>query len=395
MFFGEKLQSVRELNGLSRKELADRLNLSEQAIWQYENQYTIPKFEMIAELKRIFNVKAQFFYTESFINNISKMESIAYRAEDREARKKAKMETSFIDFVSYFLNVFENKLILPNPNIKTLREESIQLYNQAMGFNSQISQIELIAENARKKLNIETNRELLYKLELSGIYILEKNMGASIDAYSTWTNQEKPFIVLGSKKKSAVRRNFDLAHELGHLLLHYKIDMDSLTKEEHKKIEKEANDFASFFLLPKDQFIEDFSIISKGSNPDSYIDLKMKYMVSIGALEYRAYKMGLLSFEENRYFYASLNKKGYKKNEPLDEDIAIIRPGKIRSLLDLVFKNKIISLNDILNDHFIDRSFFEAIFNLEPSFLDQYTTEPLPIYFNDSNVIPLFTPNNK
>ena len=245
MFFGEKLQSVRELNGLSRKELADRLNLSEQAIWQYENQYTIPKFEMIAELKRIFNVKAQFFYTESFINNISKMESIAYRAEDREARKKAKMETSFIDFVSYFLNVFENKLILPNPNIKTLREESIQLYNQAMGFNSQISQIELIAENARKKLNIETNRELLYKLELSGIYILEKNMGASIDAYSTWTNQEKPFIVLGSKKKSAVRRNFDLAHELGHLLLHYKIDMDSLTKEEHKKIEKEANDFGS------------------------------------------------------------------------------------------------------------------------------------------------------
>lgn len=39
--------------------------------------------------------------------------------------------------------------------------------------------------------------------------------------------------------------------------------------------------------------------------------------------------------------------------------------------------------------------FFKAIFNLEPSFLDQYTTEPLPIYFNDSNVIPLFTPNNK
>ncbi|HEL8719863.1 TPA: helix-turn-helix transcriptional regulator, partial [Listeria monocytogenes] len=35
MFFGEKLRSVRELNGLSRKELADKLNLSEQAIWQY------------------------------------------------------------------------------------------------------------------------------------------------------------------------------------------------------------------------------------------------------------------------------------------------------------------------------------------------------------------------
>ncbi|ECR2384729.1 ImmA/IrrE family metallo-endopeptidase, partial [Listeria monocytogenes] len=191
--------------------------------------------------------------------------------------------------------------------------------------------LEIIAEKARKTLDIQTNADLLYKLELSGIYVLEKNMGASIDAYSTWTNQEKPFIILGNKKKSAVRRNFDLAHELGHLLLHYKIDMDSLTKDEHKKIEKEANDFAAFFLLPKEQFLKDFSIIKKKSNPESYLDLKMKYMVSIGSLEYRAYKLGLLTFEENRYFYATLNRKGYRKNEPLDEDIAIIRPGKVRS----------------------------------------------------------------
>ena len=63
MFFGEKLQSLRELNGLSRKELADKLNVSEQAIWQYENEYTVPKFEIANELKRLFNVKAQFFYT--------------------------------------------------------------------------------------------------------------------------------------------------------------------------------------------------------------------------------------------------------------------------------------------------------------------------------------------
>lgn len=89
--------------------------------------------------------------------------------------------------------------------------------------------------------------------------------------------------------------------------------MDSLTKDEHKIIEKEANDFASFFLLPKDKFLKDFSTISKKSNPESYLDLKMKHMVSIGALKYRAYKMGLLTFEENRYFYATLNRKKLQK----------------------------------------------------------------------------------
>lgn len=391
MFFGEKLQSVRELNGLSRKELADKLNVSEQAIWQYENQYTVPKFEIANELKKIFNVKAQFFYSEPFITNISKVESIAYRAEDRDARKKTKMETSFIDFTSYFLNKFESKLNLPNTNIAQLRDESIKLYNKRSDSDNQVLQLEMIAENAREKLDVVTNSDLLYRLELSGIYILEKNMGSSIDAYSTWTNQEKPFIILGNKKKSAVRRNFDLAHELGHLLLHYKMDMDSLTKDEHKKIEKEANDFASFFLLPKEQFLEDFSTISKKSNPDSYIDLKMKYMVSIGALEYRAYKLGLLTFEENRYFYAKLNQKDYKKSEPFDEDIAVIRPGKIRSLLDLIFRNHLFSLNNILNDYYVDRSFLESLLGLENGFLEKYLEESTIEYFNTSNVIPLFT----
>ncbi|MGO2963822.1 MAG: spr1629 family repressor/antitoxin [Carnobacterium maltaromaticum] len=394
MFFGEKLQSVRELNGLSRKELADKLNLSEQAIWQYENQYTVPKFEVANELKKVFNVKAQFFYTEPFATNISKVESIAYRAEDREARKKTKMETTFIDFTSYFLDKFESKLNLPTSPLPSLRDESIQLYNTSMETNDRLLQLEKIAENARKRLDVQSNSELLYKLELSGIYILEKNMGTSIDAYSTWTSQEKSFIILGNKKKSAVRRNFDLAHELGHLLLHYKIDMDSLTKDEHKIIEKEANDFASFFLLPKEQFLKDFSTISKKSNPESYLDLKMKYMVSIGALEYRAYKMGLLTFEENRYFYATLNRKDYKKNEPLDEDIAIIRPGKVRSLLDLIFKNHLFSLNDILNDYYIDRSFLESLFGIENKFLSKYSEESNREYFNNSNVVSLFAKEN-
>lgn len=395
MFFGEKLQSIRELNGLSRKELADKLNISEQAIWQYENQYIVPKFEVVNKLKKIFSVKAQFFYTEPFATNVSKIESIAYRAEDREVRKKTKMETTYIDFTSYFLNLFERKLNLPTNYLLQIRDESIQLYNQSMESSDKSGQLELIAENARRKLDIQSNSELMYKLELSGIYILEKNMGTSIDAYSTWTSQDKPFIILGNKKKSSVRRNFDLAHELGHLLLHHKIDMDSLTKDEHKIIEQEANHFASCLLLPKEPFLKDFSAMTKKSNPDSYLDLKMKYMVSIGALEYRAYKMGLLTFEENRYFYASLNRKGYKKNEPLDEDIAIIKPGKVRSLVDLVFKNRLFTLNEILNDYFIDCSFLESLFGFENKFLHQYRMESPGEYFNLPNVVSLFAKENK
>lgn len=391
MFYGEKLQSVRELNSLSRKELAEVIEVSEQAIWQYETGHTIPKFEIVNELKKSFSVKANFFYTVPFISKLSHVDDIAYRTADRNARKKAKMETTYVNFIHYFIETFEKQLDFPASTITLLRDETLSLYYKANDANNKKSLLENIAEIARIKLNVQDNRELLYKLELSGINVLEKSMGSSIDAYSTWINTEAAFIILGNERKSSVRRNFDLAHELGHLLLHYHIDMDALTKEEHRQIEIEADTFASFFLLPKGEFLHDFSSITKKSNPKSYVDLKLKYMVSINALEYRAYKLGLLTFEENRYFHATLNKYGFRVSEPLDDEIAIIKPGKIRALFDLVFKNKLLNLPDLLHHYQIDRSFLEKLFDFENDFLQKYDTNIENIYFSNEKVVPLFS----
>lgn len=386
MFFGEKLQNVRELKGLSRKELADLINVSEQAVWQYENQYTVPKFETVNELKRIFSVKPQFFYSDSFIKDVSSIEHIAYRAEDRESRKKVKMETTYINFIDYFISRFEQNLDSPIGNILSLRKYSEELFYSRKAETNKNNILKKIAEVARKKLDIEENRDLLYKLEMSGIFILEKNMGSKIDAYSTWTKDDRAFIILGSMKKSSVRRNFDLAHELGHLLMHRHIDMDSLSRDEHKVIEKEANDFASYFLLPEKEFMRDFEQIKKRSNPYSYVEMKMKYMVSIVALEYRAYKLGLLTFEENRYFYASLNRNNLRKKEPLDEDIPIIKPGKIRALLNFVFEKHIFILKDFLDQHGIEITFLESLLGIDQGFLSKFKEEIREDYYK-TNVI--------
>lgn len=386
MFFGEKLQNVRELKGLSRKELADLINVSEQAVWQYENQYTVPKFETVNELKKIFSVKPQFFYSDSFIKDVSSIEHIAYRAEDRESRKKVKMETTYINFIDYFISRFEQNLDSPIGNILSLRKYSEELFYSRKAETNKNNILKKIAEVARKKLDIEENRDLLYKLEMSGIFILEKNMGSKIDAYSTWTKDDRAFIILGSMKKSSVRRNFDLAHELGHLLMHRHIDMDSLSRDEHKVIEKEANDFASYFLLPEKEFMRDFEQIKKRSNPYSYVEMKMKYMVSIVALEYRAYKLGLLTFEENRYFYASLNRNNLRKKEPLDEDIPIIKPGKIRALLNFVFEKHIFILKDFLDQHGIEITFLESLLGIDQGFLSKFKEEIREDYYK-TNVI--------
>lgn len=279
------------------------------------------------------------------------------------------METTYLNFVDYVISDFEQYLA-PSSNAIAFMSESA--YRKS---------IQEVAQEARKELALSNNKDLMYRLELAGIYILEKNIGPNIDAYSTWTKDDRAFIILGNIKKSAVRRNFDLAHELGHLLLHKSIEMDSLSRDEYRQIEKEANDFASYFLMPEDEFMQDFQAISKRSNPYSYLEMKTKYMVSIMALEYRAYNLGLLTFEENRYFYSYLNRHHLRAKEPLDEDISVIKPGKVRALLSFVFDNKLTTLNKVLDDYNVDVAFLENLLDIDDDFFHKFQADSAANYF--------------
>ena len=65
-------------------------------------------------------------------------------------------------------------------------------------------------------------------------------------------------IAYSNNKTSAARIHFDIAHELGHICLHeWSEDIEELSKEEFKRREREANDFAAAFLLPEETFRKD------------------------------------------------------------------------------------------------------------------------------------------
>ncbi|WP_415548463.1 helix-turn-helix domain-containing protein [Lentilactobacillus diolivorans] len=63
MFFGDKLTNLRELNGLSRKDLAEKLSITEQSVWQYEKESIIPKIQILNQLKSIFHVDSKYFFS--------------------------------------------------------------------------------------------------------------------------------------------------------------------------------------------------------------------------------------------------------------------------------------------------------------------------------------------
>ncbi|HDR4460007.1 TPA: XRE family transcriptional regulator [Bacillus cereus] len=379
MFVGKNLTNIRILHGYTRKQLSEMLEISEQAVWQYENGYMSPKLEVINKMKRIFKVKSKYFYSEDFVSKNGKSNiqqcHIAYRADIINSAQKTQSEAKTIEFISSFLNVIEKKLHYPPNGIAVLREKAIQYLN--FSDEDRKTKIKQIAKMSRDFLEIgnKSNLNLLFILEKKGAFIFEKAIGERIDAYSLWTEDGRPFIVLGNLKKSAARRNFDLAHELGHLLLHYKVEFSSLDNKAHREHEQEANLFAGAFLLPEAEFIEDFNSLSKNSAPDSYIDLKRKWIVSIQALAYRAHSLGLLDYQKYRYFNIKLNRQGYKIREPLDEEIKIMKPGKVKSILQLLFDKKYLSLGTLLDTLMVDIEFLSTLLGIDIEFFEKYQIE--------------------
>ncbi|MCZ0704477.1 Zn-dependent peptidase ImmA (M78 family)/DNA-binding XRE family transcriptional regulator [Natronobacillus azotifigens] len=378
MFIGENLTNLRIMHGYSRKQLSEMLQVTEQAVWQYENNYTSPKMQIVNDLKSIFHVKSRYFYEQDVLQrylapeNIAVM-NIAYRSKVMNVISKTQAEAKHVEYLDCFVNYITANLQLPTQKIIQLRDEVIHYLNHST--DDRKIQITKVAELAREKLGLsnDNNNNLIFFIEKSGVFLFEKSIGEEIDAYSLWTETDRPFIMLGNLKRSAVRRNFDIAHELGHLLLHYKVEFTNLDRKEHKALENEANLFAGAFLLPEEAFLEDMNAVVSVTNPDAYIDLKKKWTTSLQVLGYRALHLGVFDAKKHRNFYAALHRKGYLKKEPLDEVLPIQKPQKVKSILDFIVKKGLIKMDRMIEkDWMVEIDFFHRLTGIDKNFYHNY-----------------------
>ena len=70
--FGNRIQRARKAQGLSLRELADKVGLSHTAIRKYEGDQTIPSSDILIKLAKALHVKVEYFFrpTHFELNNI-------------------------------------------------------------------------------------------------------------------------------------------------------------------------------------------------------------------------------------------------------------------------------------------------------------------------------------
>src|SRR5690606_6966987 len=118
---------------LSRAQLAEKLDITEQAVWQYENGYVSPKIEVINKMKSLFKVKSAYFYREDLLANQPeniRMERIAYRSETMNLAIKTQSELMHVRFFDAFMKRIGKRIKYPKNELVSLRNRAIEYLNE-------------------------------------------------------------------------------------------------------------------------------------------------------------------------------------------------------------------------------------------------------------------------
>lgn len=92
--------------------------------------------------------------------------------------------------------------------------------------------------------------------------------------------------------------------------------------------------------MPKESFIQDLKMVN---DLEDYVELKKKWIVPISAIILRAYQLGEISYKKYMYLMNEMDKKGWLKKEPLEENIKATSPMLLKKSIDVLIDNNIMS----------------------------------------------------
>lgn len=342
-FNGQRLRQARLYKGLSINDLAALLGVSKQAISQYETSNVTPDFDKMRIITNELNFPSSYFFQEdSFDVNAKTTYFRALLSANKNARLQQVVKVKHLAMI---YEILSNYLEFPQLNIPDVSEF---INNNEIDYEAMSQKIREYWEIGQKPIE-----DFPYLLEKNGIIVASYPVSQdNIDAYSQKINVEgndKFIIVLSDDKNSAVRSNFDAAHELGHILLHdWNLDLEELSREDFKKQEKQANNFAAAFLLPKEAFLKDVSLYPKDLK--YYIELKRKWKVSISAMLIRANKLGVINDNQYQYLMKQMTFNKWRQNEPLDNVIIKQEPILLNKSIEMLIGNNVFNPQEFLDE---------------------------------------------
>lgn len=325
----ERFREARLSRGLTMNDLAEKVGVSRQSISKYELGISEPCEQVMAEMAHQLAFPLEFFHKP--LETPENRGTVFFRSmKTNAARAKEIMSVKSV-WATNIAKVLSEDIIFPECDLPSIPEELVRYDEYSL------DEVEEIALFLRRSwgLGVAPISNMARLLESHGIIIASIKTGfLETDACSAFV-EGRPFIFLDTQKECAVRTRFNMAHELGHLILHGNISQADLEERSVlDRVEREANRFAGCFLLPRQSFLLDI----RSTSIQSFLPLKKKWKVSIQAMVYRCRELEIFSDSQMIYIQKQISGNRWRKHEPFDdewpcEEASILRTA-IKMLID-------------------------------------------------------------
>lgn len=320
VFNGASLRLARVFSGLALDEVAEKVGKTRQYLHKLETGQGSPTEQLAADLAAALNVEVGFFEAKTRRLEESSLHFRKLLTTKQTIKQVAIARAEMVDLLLQFL---EQELRLPELRIPSLPD--VRSHDD----------IERAAEFCRKEWDLGLG-------PIANMTRLAENLGAFVTTFEGVSKEidalsvavARPFIVRNSAKESACRQRFDIAHELGHLVMHEGV----LTGD--RVTEGQANRFASALLLPRAMMAKLFPR-PNGSrlNWKGIREFKQTWKVSKAAILYRAKQLDLITESQYKTGVMTLKKYGEYHGEK-DDDLVAQEPPEMLARSLAVLRDK-------------------------------------------------------
>lgn len=335
-----RLEQALVARGLTKGQLASLVGVASSTVtkWCKGDQY--PEAQTFDRLASILNVEAEWL-TRPTLPSVS---APLYRSNAialKTARAKLKERTNWTqDLAALFArHVDYPTLNLPKRDFLTPEEITD-------------ADIEAAAEECRQRWQLGRTpiQDLVLASESAGILVVREETDiATIEGLSSWSEiLGRPIILLSADKANGFRSRFDLAHEIGHLVLHKHIPPAPDREQDRNRynlMEKQAHHFAGALLLPAETFANEVRV---PVNLDNLLILKQRWGASAAAMLMRLHRIGLISNEEKEALFKRRSARWGAKAEPFDDKWEPEKPRLLRRTVELLVSAGVLTTESVV-----------------------------------------------
>ena len=286
------MEIARQRRGLTKKTLAERAGVIPRSLQHYVTSRRIPEPAVVSRIAQALDFPESFFFGPDL--GLPSASGTSYRALSR-ATSRHRMQAEAVGALGMLFGCWlEERLTLPPCNMPKYETDDPELAAQSL--------------RAEWRLGVMSIRSMVALLEQHGtrVFALAADTEA-LDAFSFW-HGATPYVFLDTRR-SAERTRMDVAHELGHLVLHAKGGASG------RQAEHEAERFAGAFLMPKDSVTANFHS-ARSASLKQFIAHKKQWNVSLTSLIVRVKELDYITEFRYRSLFIEASRLGYRKNEP-------------------------------------------------------------------------------